>query len=268
MPKHLTVGQLIQYRRDGATFPLSVLSAEEAAAHRARLEAAEAVRGPLHYTVKPYLIFGPADALARHPALLDAVEDVLGPDILLWDSAYVIKEADDRRHVAWHQDLTYWGLDSDEVVTAWVALTPANSENGGMRYLPGSHREGRLAHVDTYADDSLLHRGQDASAHVDPAEVAADIVLRPGEASLHHGWTLHASGPNPSSDRRIGLTLQYVTPRVRQTLTDEETATLVRGRDSFGHFRPEPAFAGDFAPAALAFQAQAERLKKWVYDQA
>ncbi len=268
MPKHLTVGQLIQYRRDGATFPLSVLSAEEAAAHRARLEAAEAARGPLHYLVKPYLIFGPADDLARHPALLDAVEDVLGPDILLWDSAYVIKEAADQRRVGWHQDLTYWGLDSDEVVTAWVALTPANPENGGMRFLPGSHRQGSLDHIDTHDAESILHRGQDASAHVDPAAAATDIVLGPGEASLHHGWTLHASGPNPSTDRRIGLTLQYVSPRVRQTLTDQESATLVRGRDPYGHFRPEPAFAGDFDPAALAFQAEAERLKTWVYDHA
>jgi len=267
MPKHLTFGQITQYRREGVTFPLSILTAEDVAAHRARLEAAEAHR-PFHYLTKPYLIFGPADALARHPALLDAVEDVLGPDVLLWDSAYVIKEADDRRQVGWHQDLTYWGLDSDEVVTAWVALTPANPENGGMRYLPGSHRQGRLDHADTHAADSLLHRGQDASAHIDPAAAAADIVLRPGEASLHHGWTLHASGPNSSADRRIGLTVQYVTPRVRQTVTDEETATLVRGQDPFGHFRPEPAFAGDFDPAALAFQAEAERLKKWVYDHA
>ncbi len=267
MPKHLTVGQLTQYRREGVTFPLSILTAGDAARHRARLEAAEAAHKPFHYLVKPYLIFGPADTLARHPALLDAVEDLLGPDILLWDSAYVIKEPGDRRHVGWHQDLTYWGLDSDELVTAWVALTPANPDNGGLRYLPGSHRDGQRAHVDTRDADSLLHRGQDASAHVDPA-AAVDIVLRPGEASLHHGWTLHASGPNPSGERRVGLTLQYLTPRVRQTLTDKESATLLRGQDPVGHFRPEPAYSGDFDPAALAFQAEAERLKRWVYDRA
>ena len=267
MPKHLALGQLTQYRREGAIFPISVLTAGDAVAHRAHLEAAEAAHRPFHYLVKPYLIFGPADALARHPALLDAVEDVLGPDILLWDSSYVIKEPGDQRQVGWHQDLTYWGLDSDELVTAWVALTPSRPDNGGLCYLPGSHREGRRPHVDTHAADSLLHRGQDASAQVDP-EAVVDIVLQPGEASLHHGWTLHASGPNASTERRIGLTLQYLAPKARQTLTDKESATLVRGRDPFGHFRPEPAYSKDFEPAALAFQAEAERLKKWVYDRA
>ena len=266
MPKHLSDSQAARYREEGAAFPLTVLSEAEAAAHRARLEAAEAAQGSLHYRVKPYLIFGPADALARHPRLLDAVEDVIGPDILLWDSAYVIKEPGDLRHVSWHQDLTYWGLDSDRVVTAWIALTSSRPETGCMRYLPGSHLQGRRPHVDTHAADNILHRGQDASAYADEG-AARDIVLAPGQASLHHGWVLHASGPNPSAERRIGLTVQYVAPKVRQTRTDRETATLVRGRDEHGHFRSEPDYAGDFDPAALAFQAEVEALKKWVYDQ-
>ncbi len=266
MPKQLSEREIEAYRRDGAVFPVPILSEDDARAHRERLEAAEAERGSLHYMVKPYLVFSSAREIAHNPVLLDAVEDILGPDILLWDSGYVIKEAHDHRHVSWHQDLSYWGLDSDKLVTAWVALTRAAPANGGMRYLPGSHKTGAQDHRDTYADDNILHRGQEV-AGIDE-DAAVDMVLAPGQASLHHGWALHASAPNPSAERRIGLTLQYLDPSMRQTRTDRESATLVRGRDRYGHFRPEPAWASDFAPEALAFQKQVEELKHAVYDDA
>ena len=267
MGKALEQDRIADYWDQGYAFPAPVMAPEEAAGHRARLEAAEAAHRPLHYVVKPYLFFSSAWEIARHPVLLDAVEDILGPDILLWDSAYVIKEARDPRYVSWHQDLTYWGLDSDELVTAWVALSPARPETGGMRMLPGSHRAGRLAHRDTHDAANILHRGQEVAAEFDES-AAVDVVLAPGEASLHHGWVMHASHGNPSGDRRIALSLQYLTPRVRQTKTDRESATLVRGADRYGHFRPEPEFAGDFAPAALAFQQEVERLKHEVYETA
>ena len=129
MPKQLSEREAVAYRRDGAVFPISIMSEAAARAHRGRLEATEAERGTLHYMVKPYLVFSSAREIALDPVLLDAVEDILGPDILLWNSGYVIKEAQDRHHVSWHQDLTYWGLDSDKLVTAWVALTPATPAN-------------------------------------------------------------------------------------------------------------------------------------------
>ncbi len=256
-----------RFTDDGFVFPIPLMSEQEAAVHRARLERVEAERGSLHYLVKPYLVFSSAAELCTHPALLDAVESVLGPDVLLWDAAYVIKEPRDTRFVTWHQDLTYWGLDGDALVTAWIALSPVHVGNGCMRAVPGSHHRGRLDHVDTWDDDNLLHRGQDASSCVVEAD-AVQIMLRPGEASLHHGWVLHASGPNPSDERRIGLTVQFIAPHMRQTVTDRETATLVRGRDPYGHFAPEPLCQGDFQPAAVAFQRQAEALKKFVYDHA
>ena len=256
-----------RFQRDGYLAPVPILSPAEARAHRRRLEAAEAAHGALHYRVKPYLVFGSAREIATNPRLLDAVEAVLGPDILLWDSAYVIKEPGHATFVSWHQDLTYWGLDSDRMVTAWVALSEVTAKAGAMQVVPGSHVAGKVAHADTHRPDNALHRGQDASAEVDAGR-AVPLALRPGQASLHHGWLLHASGPNRSADRRIGLTLQYVTPSVRQTLTDRESATLVRGRDGFGHFRPEPHWPRDFDPAAIAFQEEAEALKRWVYDRA
>ena len=254
-----------RFERHGCVFPLNVLTEEEAAAHRARLEQAEAEHGPMHYRQKPHLLLTTADEIGRHPRLLDAIEAILGPDILLWDSGYIVKEPGEGRFVSWHQDLTYWGLDSDAMVNAWVALSPATPESGCMQVVPGSHLEGPKPHRDTSVEDNLLHRGQDASEHVDTSK-AVHMALRPGQASLHHGWVFHGSGANQSQDRRIGLTLQYTATHVRQLHYDSETATLVRGRDRYGHFRPEPPCKRDFDPANVEFQAEAQRLKHELYD--
>ncbi len=264
---HLTSEQRARYGAEGCFFPLTIMSEAEALSHRQRLEAAEAERGKMHYLVKPHLVFTSAAEIARNEALLDAVEGILGPDILLWDSGYIIKEPHSEGRVTWHQDLTYWGLSSEEQVTAWVALSPVMRENGCMRYIPGSHTAGKRRHRDTYADDNILHRGQELVEPVDES-AALDIVLQPGQASLHHGWVMHASAPNVSEERRIGLSIQYISPEVRQTVTDRESATLVRGQDRYGHFRPEPRCTCDFDPACLAFQKEIEALKHQVYDTA
>ncbi len=255
------------FQREGYLSPITLMSEAEAAEHRRALEAAEARLGPLHYKTKPYFLFSSANALGRHPRLLDAVEALIGPDILLWDSAYVIKEAGNAKKVSWHQDLTYWGLSSDQLVTAWIALSPATLESGCMQFLPGSHRGGRIAHRDTYAEDNILHRGQTVEMEIPEDQVIA-AELRPGQASIHHGWLMHGSGPNSSNDRRIGLTLQYLAPSVKQLYTDKEGATLVRGQDRYGHFAAEPAFTHDYDPALIAWQQEAERLKHEVYDTA
>ena len=134
-----------------------------------------------------------------------------------------------------------------------------------MRYLPGSHTEGKRNHADSYADKNLLHRGQTLAEPIEES-AAVDIVLLPGQASLHHGWVFHASRANSSSDRRIGLTLQYLSPSVRQTVVVGEGATLVRGEDRYRHFQAEPEFKGDFQPEMLAFQQAAEDLKHSVYE--
>ncbi len=264
MPKSLTGAQLASYEAQGFVSPVPVIPAAAAAEHRRLLEAAEGARGPMHYVVKPYLVFTPAAALGRNAALLDAVEDIIGPDILMWDSAYIIKEPDGKGFVSWHQDLTYWGLDSDELVTAWVALSPCTKESGCMKMAPGSHRTGRMEHTDTHAEDNILHRGQEVR-DADLSD-AIHVELAPGQASLHHGWVLHGSGPNTSGDRRIGLTFQYAATSMRQTVVEGESATLVRGEDRYGHFLPEPACEHDFAPEAVAFQSEVQRRKHQVYD--
>ena len=104
----------------------------------------------------------------RHPTILDAVEDVLGPNLLVWSTSFFIKEARDPAYVSWHQDATYWGLSAPDVLTAWVAFTDATVENGAMRMVPGSHAE-QLEHRDTFAPHNLLSRGQEIAVEVDEA---------------------------------------------------------------------------------------------------
>lgn len=257
MGKQLSAAAIEQYHRDGYYFPVRVLSADEAKDAREKLERVERdLGGPLRgvYRVKPHLLFTWLADLVRHPVLLDAVEDVLGPDVLCWNSSFFTKEAQSPGYVSWHQDATYWGLSEPDVVTAWVAFTPSNAANGNMRVVPGTHRA-PVPHVDTFHPDNLLSRGQEITVDVDE-RLAADIVLDAGEMSLHHVLMVHGSGANPSDDRRIGFAIRYVPTRVRQTAGPRDSATLVRGRDDYGHFELEPRPETDMDPAMRELHAR------------
>ena len=267
MGKRLSAAAIEQYRRDGYYAPIRVLSPEDAGQCRQHLESVERdLGGPLRgvYRIKPHLLFTWLADLVRHPSVLDAVEDVLGPDLLCWNSSFFTKEASSPGYVSWHQDATYWGLSEPGVVTAWVAFTESTPRNGNMQVIPGSHRT-QAAHVDTFHADNLLSRGQEIAVEVDEAR-AADIVLEPGEMSLHHVLIVHGSRPNASGDRRIGYAIRYIPTRVRQVAGPRDSATLVRGQDSFGHFDPEPRPAGDLHPEALALHADiSDRQAKILY---
>ncbi len=259
MAKLLDRGAIDQYREEGYYFPIDVLDGDEVAANRARLEAFEAGQGqPVHgpQRSKSHLIFKWVDDLMRHPRILDAVEDLVGPDILCWNTIFWIKEAESPSFVSWHQDVRYWGLDTSELVTAWVALSPATEESGCMRVLPGSHREEVLPHRDEYHDDNLLTRGQEIAVDVDESKTVS-MALAPGQASLHNVGLAHASGPNRTDDRRIGLSMHYISTRTRQTAGEWDSAALVRGEDRYGHFQIAPVPQRDFDPDALAFHERA-----------
>ena len=253
----LSPAAVARYRRDGFYFPMRVLSAHEAAGYRARLEAVERERGgPLGGELrhKGHLLFTWLDALIRHPRILDAVEDVLGRNLLCWSSSFFIKEARDPAFVSWHQDSTYWGLSEPDVVTAWVAFSESSVESGAMRMIPGTHTE-QVPHRETLAPDNLLSRGQEVMVEVDEAR-AVDVVLHPGEMSLHHVRMFHGSPPNRSADRRIGYAIRYVPTHVRQIAAGpRDTATLVRGLDAYHHFDLEEPPAADLEPAARARHA-------------
>lgn len=238
------------WERLGYVSPVPILTAGEAAHHRALLERAEAAQGPLHYKAKMHTIMRSPLELATHPRILDAVEAMIGPDILLYNVTYIIKEPQTESHVSWHQDLTFWGLSDDAQVSLWLALSPATELSGCMRMLPGSHTAGTFTHKVTEDDTNVLLQGQTVE-DVDEGR-AVMCPLAPGEASFHHGWVLHASMPNRSNDRRIGLNAQFLAPHVRQLKHDNDTALLVRGADRFGHWGADRPAEADFAPAAMA----------------
>lgn len=257
MAKRLTAAAIQQYREAGYYFPIRVLTTAEAARCRERLETVERELGePLRgiYRIKPHLLLTWLADLVRHPAILDAVEDVIGPDILCWNSSFFTKEASSAGYVSWHQDATYWGLSEPDVVTAWVGFTDSTPRNGNMQVVPGSHRH-QVRHVDTFHPDNLLSRGQEIAVDVDERE-AVDIVLAAGEMSLHHVLLVHGSRPNVSGDRRVGFAIRYVPTRVRQLADVRDSATLVRGRDTFGHFGLEPRPETDLSPDMLARHAE------------
>jgi len=268
MTRRLTPDEIARYRNDGFHFPVRVMSSEDAGAYRRRLEDHERATGaPIAGNMrhKVHLLFTWANDLARHPAILDAVEDLIGPDILCWSSTFFIKEARSPSFVSWHQDATYWGLSTDEVVTAWVAFADAPVESGAMRFWPGSHLRKQLEHRDTFDENNLLSRGQEIAVDV-PEGAGVDVPLMAGEMSLHHVLLAHASGPNTTGDRRIGFALRYIPPHVRQ-LKVRDSATLVRGRDPFGNFDPEPAPKADLDAAAVATHREAvERSAKALYS--
>jgi len=261
METSLNDGNVSTYSRDGFLFPVRAIAEAEALSLRRRMEDVEARQGRLHYAPKPHLVLPFVAELVRDPAILDAVGSIIGPDILLWDSAFIVKEPGDGKRVSWHQDLTYWGIEPAEgVVSIWLALAPATVESGAMKMIPGSHRGPMLRHRDTFAADNILTRGQEIDG-IDAAS-AIDVLLRPGEMSLHHGRVVHGSQPNRSGDRRIGFNAQYIAPTVRQTVGSWDSATLVRGHDPHGHFIPEPRPAAEYDAAAVAFQEEMARKRK------
>ena len=257
------------YERDGYYFPIRAMSAEDAAGYRAKLEAHEAASGaPLQskWRHQVHFLFTWADELIRHPRVLDAVEEVIGPNILCWATNFFIKEPKDGNFVSWHQDATYWGLEPhDQIITAWLALSDAPVESGAMKFLAGSHKNGQIAHDDTFHEKNLLSRGQEIAVEVDENK-ATDVPLKAGEFSLHHVLLAHGSHPNVVDDRRIGLAIRYIPTSVRQTKV-RDAAVLVRGVDDYGHFDLLHGPKVDLDEAALAtHEDSTNRLIAAVYD--
>jgi non-heme Fe2+,alpha-ketoglutarate-dependent halogenase len=256
----LTEAQIAAYEKDGVVFPLTAFDAAQAAAYRTALvrDCAEAerpvsdagIRQP-STRVKSYLLFPWAAELIRHPSILDAVSELIGPDILAFHSTVWSKPAGSAGRVPWHQDGTYFGLAPFEHVTAWVALTPSTPQSGCVQVLPGSHRAGQRAHVDQKDPSILLSRGQSIKDPVDEAR-AVPIILQPGQFSLHHTMVLHNSQPNRSDDDRIGIGISFIPTRVRHIGETRLAASLVRGTDRYGHFDLEPAPLASADPAAMA----------------
>lgn len=267
MPKRLTESQVNAYESDGFVFPIDVLSDDEVRRYRKELEDWEAERGaPIDFPEKSksYLLFNWADQLVHHPAILDAVEDVIGPDILVYHSTLFVKEAHVPAYVRWHQDSTYFYLDPHEHVTAWVALSHASEQAGCMQALPGSHRWGAFEHDDKPEPLNMIRRGQGISGRFDDAK-GVFMPVRAGQMSLHHTDLVHASAGNGTDDRRLGYAISYIPAHVRPVGAHTPSALCVRGK-SHGHFIEESRLQTPLSKEAHAHHAEALALFRALQD--
>ena len=229
------------YMQDGFVVPIDVLSQHEARILRTDLEDAEAelandVEKLALLKAYPDRLLPSFDALTRNETLISAASAVLGPDLMVWSAGLFIKEANSPKIVSWHQDLTYWGLDDIAETTCWVALSKAHEKSGCMKFVLGSHKTKIVPHIDTYAEDNLLSRGQEIAVEVNEKD-AVVAALDAGQASMHHGLLFHGSGPNTTDDRRIGSAIRYIKPSMKQATGDRPLVSLVRGLDNFGNFK-------------------------------
>jgi ectoine hydroxylase-related dioxygenase (phytanoyl-CoA dioxygenase family) len=240
----LTLSQ--QWVEHGYVPALDVLTAPEAEASRAAFDGLERAAGRDTAEVRildRHLDVEAVWRLATHPRVLAAVEAVLGPDVLLLASNFFCKypvAERGARFVAWHQDVTYWGLEPPRAMTAWIAIDDADDENGCMQVIPGSHRFGLLEHGKSARDGNLLSINQAVPDGLIDAARAVSLPLRAGQMSLHDGMLLHGSPENRSRRRRCGLALRFTTPDVRQvapnSLRGYYRPVVVRGTDRYRHF--------------------------------
>jgi non-haem Fe2+, alpha-ketoglutarate-dependent halogenase len=257
MGKRLTDREIALFQQHGFVSPVTVLSPPQAQALREQLETFERAQGgPLKGALrhKTHLLFPWLNELIRNTGIVDAIEDLYGPNLLCWTTNFFIKEGNDPAFVSWHQDSTYWGLSSPDVVTAWVALSPSTIANGAMRVIPGTHKLDQIRHKDTFGANNLLTRGQEVAVEVDERQ-AVSLELQPGQMSLHHVRLIHGSPPNATAERRIGFAIRYIPTRVRQ-LQGDDSATLVRGVDDFRTFAHEPRPLRDLDPELVSLHKQ------------
>ena len=255
--KALTQVQVDAFRRDGFLFPVAALTPDEVATCLAGLQRLETELGSpvadadVKWRSHAYAHSPWFNDLIRHPRILDAIEDVIGPDILVWTSTFFIKEPHSPTFAAWHQDGTYFGLEPKEQVCAWVALTDATAEAGCMEMLSGGGAPRQLHHAALGLAHSINRAGQTIMEAFDDTNPVA-MALPAGSFSLHHELAVHRSAPNRAAHRRVGIGLNYMPTHVRVNSPVRLSAMLVRGEDRYGHFDLIDPPSAERDPAALA----------------
>ena len=239
MPNILSSAQIEAFHRDGFVSPVRAMSPERARYYRQRLEAFETnyPDDRLKIDQKAHMICPWVDEMIREPGILNATEDLIGPDILCWGTCLRAKKPDGMTFAGWHQDTAYADVKPIVVIVA-LALSPSHAQNGCIRGIPGSHRGPLLPHKEAFATNSLLTREQYIDAEFDTTP-AADFELDPGEVTLFNNAIIHSSNPNHGNDRRILFLLEMVPTHAYQH-EPRESAVLVRGQDSFGNFDQDP----------------------------
>ncbi|MBB6430775.1 phytanoyl-CoA dioxygenase family protein [Algisphaera agarilytica] len=244
----LSPAQVEQYNRDGYLMPFSIYNELEAQANRAYFDyllAAMRVHndGRDTYAINGYhtRCEGIYD-MATHPAILDIVQDLIGPNIVAWGTHFFCKVPHDPKAVPWHQDASYWPFEKSRTVTVWLAIDDADEENAAMKVIPRTHTLGKLEWQDTAGPAVLNQEIQDIEQYGDPVS----INLKAGQIELHADMIAHGSTPNPSARRRCGLTIRYCAPDTFNFHpTWRDNAILCRGEDTTGvgqwNYQPRPA---------------------------
>jgi non-heme Fe2+,alpha-ketoglutarate-dependent halogenase len=255
---------------DGFVFPFRALDADDSSAYRRRLEAYDSEmvdRGgawkAFRHFPKVHLVADWADELIRHPRILDTVERLLGPDLLVWSTAIFVRPANSGDVLAWHQDALHYGLRGfeDGAVRVWLALTPTTMANGTMRFARGTHLEGIVAHKTDADRDTVRARGLEVDIEVDESRTVP-VLLQAGQFSIHHLAVAHCSGPNSTLDARVNFAIDYFAPSV-QPVGGPDRAMLVRGTDTHHHFELEERLPlGDPAATAHFKQSVAMRVRR------
>ncbi|MEK9671451.1 MAG: phytanoyl-CoA dioxygenase family protein [Rhodospirillaceae bacterium] len=258
--KSLTQQQADHFRTEGYLCPVPILTPAEVDQALADLARYESWLGyPLpevtdrKWKTMPFAHLPWCDKLIRDPRVLDVVEDLVGPDILVWTSTFWIKEPGSPHVAAWHQDTAYFGLEPPEQICVWLALTDATVEAGCMNVLPWrGNRPGVLRHVPGKVLISINRGTQEVVEPFDEAK-AVPMPLKAGEISIHHGLMMHASAPNNAKHRRVGIGMNYIPAHVRHTAPVKMGAMLVRGEYSGDAFELMSPPTGENTPEAIAF---------------
>jgi len=251
MTKILNEEQIESYGANGYLAPFDGVEAADAAAMCDDLDSFKRDEGmrASEIIVKGHLCFRRSYEFSRHPKILDVVEDLIGPNIYTLSSRFWMKPGQDGSFVSWHQDSAYFGLEPNELVTVWLALTDSNPDNGCVRVLPGTQVGQAYSHVETYDEKNLLARGQ--SIETIDASGAVDLVLKAGQFSCHHERIVHGSAANATDAMRIGVAIFYFPTHVKSTI-GRRSASLVRGVDDYGHWDPDPVPTSDRDAEILA----------------
>jgi len=257
----LTDGQLADYEELGFIHSIPILSGEEVQYYRGQLEETRhAIGGRSERLNGLHRFFRWAWDLSTHPRLLDCMEQLLGPNILLKSTRLFYKRERSASFVGWHQDGITERVEDSRVPAIWLGLTAATVENGCLRVVPRSHRLGLIPHASRPDNRNLTTQGMTAVSQIDSP---TDLVMRPGEMSLHHPLILHASTPNLSAEPRIGFTATYSTPALPSSLTP---IAWVRGDGPRDRFEMIDAPRRDCPDEALAAYRDYDRKLRLAYS--
>ena len=266
----LTASQVNFYQQNGYLAPIDIFTEDEASKlyttfRRLENDHGESLLG--YGRNNAHQVLPLLDEIAHHPGILDVIESLIGPNILVAGTTLFVKEPEQRGFISWHQDARYNGLKPYNWVTAWLALTEVTKENGCMYMWPQSHLDGQREHVDTYGEDNLLTRGQTVKGV--PGDKIAPIELRPGQLSVHHPWVVHGSGHNTSNKRRVGFAIQsYIGTEVEQ-LFGKTFVQLARGCDNYNHHSLVPRASGVMVDEEVATWHDANQaLREVLYHEA